>query len=695
MKFFFRLNIWLIFLIGGNAYAQKIKIACIGNSVTAGYLLKNPEKESYPAQLQQLLGDKYLVSNFGHSGATLLKKGHNPFYKTREFINALDFHADIAIVHLGLNDTDPRNWPNYKNDFEADYAWLIDTLRQDNPEIKIYICKLTPIFSGHPRFKSGTRDWYQQIQDKIPLIAKANEAQLIDLNAPLNHHPNLFADNLHPDVVGTGIIAKTVYEHITGDFGGFTLDPIFTNNMVLQRDQPIAIYGTANANDKVEISFNQIKKEVITNQFGKWKVQLPAMKFGGPYQLKISTQYQSITLKNILIGDVWLCSGQSNMAFPLKSSATAKATLSHLNKNLPIRLLKFNTLAETDHTSWDSVTLAKINQLDYFSGRWDTLSENSGAQFSAIAYYFGEKLNKEVHIPIGLIQMAVGGSTLESWIDRETMEQDNLMVDMLDNWRKSDFIQPWVRERAAMNLKNATNPKQRHPYEPTYNFEAGISKLTSFPIKGAIWYQGESNAHNPELFSHEFPLMVKSWRKKWGFDFPFYYVQLSSIDRPSWSFFRDVQGKLQSLIPNSGMAVSSDLGDSLNVHPTQKKQVGERLALLALKNTYHKNIVATGPIPLKATQNKSTIIITFSNTVALSFGDNPQLLGFEIVTNKGNRLAVKATIFKNEVHLNIPQNLKVVKILYAWQPFTKANLVNEAKLPASTFCMPLNQSNEI
>lgn len=690
MKLFFRLNIWLIFLVGSNAYAQKIKVACIGNSVTAGYLLKNLEKESYPAQLQQLLGDKYLVGNFGHSGATLLKKGHNPFYKTKEFISVLDFHADVAIVHLGLNDTDPRNWPNYKDDFEPDYAWLLDTLKKENPKLKIYICKLTPIFSGHPRFKSGTRDWYQQIQDEIPLIAEANNVQLIDLNTPLNSHPDFFADNLHPDVTGAGIIAKTVYERITGDFGGFILDPIFTNNMVLQRDHPIAIYGTANANDKVEISFNQIKKEVITNEFGKWKVQFPAMKFGGPYQLKIANKSQSITLKNILIGDVWLCSGQSNMAFPLKSSATAQATLSHLNKSLPLRVLKFNLLAETDHTSWDSVTLAKINKLDYFSGKWDTLSENSAAQFSAIAYYFGEKLNKEERVPIGLIQMAVGGSTLESWIDRATMERDNLLVDMLSNWRKSDFIQPWVRERAAMNLKNATNPKQRHPYEPTYNYEAGISKLTGFPIKGVIWYQGESNTHNPELFSYEFPLMVKSWRKKWGFNFPFYYVQLSSINRPSWPFFRDVQSKLQPLIPNSGMAVSSDLGDSLNVHPINKKAIGERLAVLALKNTYHKNIVATGPIPLKATQKQNTIIITFSNAIALSSGDNPQLLGFEIVTKKGNRLTVKATILKNEVHLNIPSNLKIVKILYAWQPYTKANLTNEAKLPASTFCIALN-----
>jgi len=163
MNVFWRLTILLVLLTGTNLYAQKIKVACVGNSVTAGYLLAQPEKQAYPAQLQQLLGDGYQVGNFGHSGATLLKKGHNPYFKTKAFREALNFKADIAIIHLGLNDTDPRNWPNYKDNFQADYQWLMDTLRQQNPKLKVYICRLTPIFSGHPRFKSGTRDWYWQV----------------------------------------------------------------------------------------------------------------------------------------------------------------------------------------------------------------------------------------------------------------------------------------------------------------------------------------------------------------------------------------------------------------------------------------------------------------------------------------------------------------------------------------------------
>lgn len=688
MKIFWSL-ILLAFLGQTKGYSQKIKVACIGNSVTAGYLLAQPEKQAYPAQLQQLLGDGYQVGNFGHSGATLLKKGHNPYFKTKEFCEALNFGADIAIIHLGLNDTDPRNWPNYKDDFQSDYQWLIDTLKQQNPKLKVYICKLTPIFSGHPRFKSGTRDWYWQVQEKILSVAKVNELVPVDLNTPLHNRPELFADNLHPDSTGAAIIAKTIYGAIAGKFGGFQPDKLFSSNMVLQRDKNIPVYGTANAGEEIMVSFNGKTSRTVAGADGKWKVIFPPMRNGGPYQMKISGPGSNLVLKNILIGDVWLCSGQSNMAFPLKSSATGTVTLQHLNTKMPLRLLKFKPLAETDNTAWDKTTLAQLNQLNYFSGTWQNLSGDAATDFSAVAYYFGEKLARDESIPIGLIELAVGGSPLESWLDRRTMEQDNLLVDILDNWRKSDFLQDWVRERAGVNLKNSVNPKQRHPYAPAYNYEAGIAALTALPIKGVIWYQGESNAHNVELFNHEFPLLVKSWRAKWNNNFPFYYVQLSGIDRPSWPYFRDAQRKLQTIISNSGMAVSSDLGDSLNVHPIHKKEIGERLALLALKNTYHQNVVASGPVATKAAKVKNTIVINFISAQKLKTTGASVLTGFELEDITGIHFPVKASIIQNQVHINIPQGKTITKVLYAWQPFTRANLINEAGLPASTFSISI------
>lgn len=676
--------------------AQKnaIKVACIGDSVTAGYLLSDAVKESYPSQLQILMGEKYEVKNFGYSGATLLKKGHKPYYKTKEFADALAYSPDIAVIHLGLNDTDPRNWPNYKEEFDADYSWLIDTLKKQNPAVKIYICRLTPIFNDHSRFKSGTRDWFWQIQSHIPNIAKANQVGLIDLHEKLYPRPDLFPDALHPTKEGAAIFAQTVYENITQDFGGLKLAAVFTDNMVLQRNQPIQIYGTANGGDTIEVTFKQQKKNVIVDKYGKWKISFPALTKGGPYEMTVQSKATKIVLKNILVGDVWFCSGQSNMAFQLQNSENGSAEAKKIGANSTIRLFNAKAIQDTDETAWDAATLAKTNQLQFFSGSWSVCDSISAKEFSAIAYYFGKNIAHEENVPVGLIQVAVGGSPIESWIDRYTLEHDDKVVDILTNWRKSDFVMPWVRERANVNLKNATNAKQRHPYDPCYNFEAGVEAFTKFPIKGVIWYQGESNAHNVELYEHLMPTLVESWRKAWGTAFPFYYVQLSSIDRPTWPAFRDVQNRLQNKIPNSGMAISMDYGDALNVHPIKKKEVADRLALLALRYTYGKAVTANGPSALKAIQKGDNILVSFAFAKQLTTVDKKEPIGFELVNDKGIHIQGKAAIVKNQVLITIPKGEKIKTVLYAWQPFTKANLVNEAGLPCSTFKLEIHSNIE-
>ncbi|MGN6295621.1 MAG: sialate O-acetylesterase [Ginsengibacter sp.] len=244
---------------------------------------------------------------------------------------------------------------------------------------------------------------------------------------------------------------------------------------------------------------------------------------------------------------------------------------------------------------------------------------------------------------------------------------------------------PWVRERAAKNLENSTDTRQRHPYEPCYNYEAGISKLTNTPIKGILWYQGESDAHNVDLYAYNFEKLISSWRKLWNENLPFYFVQLSSINRPSWPYFRDMQRKVSLKIPNTFMAVSSDYGDSLNVHPTRKQPVGERLALLALKNSYHKNIAASGPEVKSVLQKGKEITVTFSNAKKLKTENNEPLIGFEVMNAQGEIFSPKAEIENDQVILFLNKEEKIIKVLYAFKPFTRANLENEAGLPASTF----------
>lgn len=668
-----------------TAWAQQpIKVACIGNSVTYGYGLPDAG-DTYPMQLQQQLGEDYEVGNFGHSGATLLRQGHNPFYKTEAFAQALAFAPDIAVIHLGLNDTDPRNWPNYGDEFEADYGWLLDTLRVINPHVQLYLCRLTPIFSGHPRFKSSTRDWYWQIQDIIPEIAAQHDVELIDLHTPLYHRPDLFSDNLHPDATGARIIAQVVYGKLTGDYGGLQLAPIFADHSVLQREQPIRFHGQANALKPVWVDFAGETKRTIANADGRWTITFSARPAGGPHTLVVRSEDRTIERSDILIGDVWLSSGQSNMAFPLRAAVGGDSLIRAASANPNLRLAHFKPIAETHNEAWDAQTLQDVNDLAYFSGAWERATPENAAAFSAIGYAFGSHIQRAEGVPIGLIQVAVGGSGIESWIDRYTLEHDPSLVDMISTWRTSDFIMQWSRERAAVNLVHAVLPKQRHPYEPAYNFEAGLAPLEGLSFKGVLWYQGESNAHNPTLYEVMFARLVSSWRQRWGEDLPFYYVQLSSIDRASWPRFRDMQRRLQKQVPAVWMAVSSDLGDSLDVHPPHKLPVAKRLAELALQHSYGHDIQAASPELLCVYPQRDQWVLEFGGAKYLKVADGNTLRGFEYVTAKGLAVPAMGTVDKNTVILQIPHGADVKALRYGWEPFTRANLCSERGTPVSTF----------
>lgn len=674
-------------LFSAELPAQKTKVACIGNSVTYGALVENREMNCYPAQLQKLLGEKYEVMNFGKSGATLLNKGHRPYMKQDEYKSALNFAGDLVVIHLGLNDTDPRNWPNYQDDFIRDYTELIQSFRKVNPKCKIWVCRMTPIFDRHPRFRSGTRDWYRQIQEKIENIAACSNVELIDLQEGLYNRPDLSGDALHPNAEGAGIIAKTVYSALTGNYGGLQLPILYTDNMVLQRNKPLILSGIADKGEKVTVSINKNKAQAVAASNGKWHLTLPSMPAGGPYTLQVQTKNKTLIYKDVLIGEVWLCSGQSNMAFMLKQSATAKeeiAKIPQLASSSRLRFFDMKAHWETYATEWDASVLDSLNRLQYYKNtQWTTCTPQTAANMSAIAYYFGKMLADSLNVPVGLIHNAIGGSPAEAWIDRKTLEFQ--FPDILVNWKGNDMIQDWARERAALNIKKSANRLQRHPYEPCYLYEAGIEPLRQYPIEGVIWYQGESNAHNKEIHEILFPLLVDSWRKNWNEEFPFYYVQLSSINRPSWPVFRDSQRRMMYSIPNTGMAVSSDLGDSLDVHPTHKKEVGERLAHWALNKTYGKDMLPSGPLFKSAERKGNTVYLTFDYGEGMHPAKGEEISTIEIAETEGLYVPAKVKVIDGKIEVSAPGIKSPRYVRYGWQPFTRANLVNKDELPASTF----------
>ena len=678
--------IYLFLTLSVVLYAQqhRIKVACIGNSITYGYGLPDRATQSYPVQLQKMLGESYQVENFGKSGATLLNKGHRPYMQQDEYHRAIDFAGDIVVIHLGINDTDPRDWPDYRDFFVKDYIALIDSFRVANPEARIMIARLTPIADRHPRFLSGTRDWHGEIQLAIENVARYAGVQLIDFHKPLYPYPFMLTDAVHPDPEGAFVLAQTVYSAITGDYGGLKMPLLYTDNMVLQREVPLTIQGTANAGDQVTVSIadRQMKTKVGPN--GKWSVTLPPLKAGEPYTLKISTNQKVLQYHNVLAGEVWLCSGQSNMEFMLKQASTARLDIPRA-ADQELRLYDMKARWRTNAVEWETTVLDSLNHLQYYKDtEWKECAPETVSDFSAIAYYFGKMLRDSLKVPVGLICNAVGGSPTEAWIDRTSLEYHFPAI--LKDWTQNDFIQEWVRGRAALNIKKSVNNRQRHPYEPCYLYESGIRPLEQYPIRGIIWYQGESNAHNWEAHEALFKLLVNAWRKNWNDDcLPFYYVQLSSLDRPSWPWFRDSQRRMLNEISDIGMAVSSDHGDSLDVHPTCKQPVGERLARWALNKTYLKDIVPSGPLFRSADVRGEKVYLSFDYGQGMRSSDGKSLRCFEVAEFEGIYYPATAEVVGEQVKVYSKEVRNPRYVRYGWQPFTRANLVDRAGLPASTF----------
>jgi len=665
----------------------KLKVACVGNSVTYGYGINNRETKCYPAQLQHLLGGGFDVGHFGFSGATLLSKGYKPYVKTQEYQQALAFHADIVIIDLGLNDTDPRNWPEYRDDFIADYYKLIASFTTSTgKKPKVFICRMTPIFNAHKRFKSGTRDWFWQIQEAIEKVAQNTQSSLVDLHTPLYNRPDIFADALHPDAEGAGIIAKTVYSSVTGDYGGFKLASVFGEHMVLQQKMPVVFFGTANAWDKIQIKFSGISKECVTARDGKWEIIFPVIKAGGPFLLQIFVNdNRCIDWNDIMVGEVWLCSGQSNMEFQLYRSQYGKEETS-LAYDPNLRIFNFRPIVQTADEIWDSVSLAKVNELCYFEKIWTNSDSINARNFSAIGYYFGKELRRKLNVPVGIIEVSLGGAPTEAFIDRKSLEFNPELVDVMNNWAENDFVMEWVRKRAARNISANKKTTQRHPFMPAYIFEAGIAELKGLPIQGILWYQGESNANN--IGNHEiaFKELVNSWRKAFNNkDMPFLFAQLSSIQtRPSWPYFRESQRRLANEINNSGMVVTSDLGDTLDVHPIRKKEIGSRFAMLAFRKVYAKKVGCESPKPVKATIKNNRVVIEFVDAKKLSTSDHLPIRELEISSSDGIYYPVKGTLSGNNISIPF-MGQKPTYVRYGWKPYSTGNLINESKLPASTF----------
>lgn len=487
-------------------------------------------------------------------------------------------------------------------------------------------------------------------------------------------------------------LKQVVYSAITSEYGGLSLPESFTDHMVLPRNKALTITGTAHVGEKLTLTIHDQTHHTTTDTNGRWRITLNPLPTGGPFEMCVTTDTERREIHDILAGEIWLCSGQSNMEFMLKQASTAKEDLPRAD-NGNIRLLNYKGRWATYNYQFTQGALDSINRLMYYKdAKWEKCSTASAANFSAIGYYYAQALSDSLKCPIGVICNAVGGSGIEAWIDRTTMEHEFPAI--LHDWTANEFLQDWVRGRAIKNMGPDRNKLQRHPYEPCYLYEASIRELCHYPISGVIWYQGESNAHNKDAYARLFNMLVRSWRSAWqNPDLPFYYVQLSSLNRPEWTWFRDAQRLLLSTLPHLGMAVSSDIGDSLDVHPRHKRPLGKRLARWALYDTYHRtDLLPSGPLVKEVEFKDGEAIVSFDYGEGLATSDRQPARTFEVAETEGQYYPATATIYNNKVYVRSDKVSNPHYIRYGWQPYTRANLVNRDGLPASTFRMEENTS---
>ncbi len=447
------------------------------------------------------------------------------------------------------------------------------------------------------------------------------------------------------------------------------LPALFSDNMILQQKSNAPMWGWANKNESILIrtSWDSIAYKTKANDQGKWKIAMKTPKAGGPYTIEVSQGKEKISVNNVLIGEVWLCSGQSNMEMPLKGFSGQPVK----NGN--------ETIVRSTNTNIRLITIPRatvLEPLDDFEGKWETASPKSAANFSATAWYFGSLLQELLQVPVGLIHVSYGGSSMEAWMNQE----------MLKDFASAKI--PTKKEDLAKDPNRVA----------TTLFNGMLSPVIGYGIKGCIWYQGETNYERASEYTALMKKMVSSWREIWKEgEFPFYYAQIAPFNYASFhpkdylekynsAYLREAQLKASKEIPNSGMAVLMDIGEENSIHPVDKEKGGSRLAYLALTKTYGIEGFEYESPKYKALEIKD-------NSVTVSFDDAPngitaygkEVNGFEIAGEDKIFYPAKTEVRRKSVVVTSDKVSKPVAVRYLFKDFAKAELFSTGGLPVSSF----------
>ena len=448
------------------------------------------------------------------------------------------------------------------------------------------------------------------------------------------------------------------------------LPAIISDHMVLQQQAPVQLWGWANPGETVTASIGDSSGRTTADEDGNWQVSLPAMDAGGPYELTVSDSEIELRVVDVLVGEVWLGSGQSNMQWPVSRAANAE-----------------KEIASSDHNGIRMFTVehkATATPQTDVNGRWLVAHPDHSGDFSAVGYYFSRHLYQKLDRPVGFIHSSWGGTRVEAWMGRAAFSRP-VLASFLS--AEEDVKQNREREKASIKSRGSQN-------EISHLFNAMIAPITTYPIKGVVWYQGERNANRDEsdLYHDLFSAMIENWRLNWGRQLPFYFVQLANfrqreLEPPlisKWAEVRDAQRRTLAL-PNTAMAVIIDIGEADDIHPKNKQEVGRRLALAALARQYGHDIAYSGPLYRNARFDGSDVEISFDYTDGLSTVNDAPLVGFAIAGADRKFVWANARIEGERIvvwsdAVKIPMSVR-----YGWGVNPETNLTNRSGLPASPF----------
>ena len=468
---------------------------------------------------------------------------------------------------------------------------------------------------------------------------------------------------------------------------------VFSDHMVLQRDQPIAVWGTAGPNEKVEVGLAGATVQGFAKADGRWLVRLPARPAGGPFELTVRASNE-VVIEDVLVGEVWVCSGQSNMSWSMQQHQDTKDALKD-SADRELRLLQFPRVAT--RTPQSSI-----------QAQWQVAGPETLRGFSAVAYGFGRELRRALGVPVGLVHTSWGGTRAEAWTREAALAEHEVLRPILERWEqvyarypeakaKHDAaVKQWQADAEAAKAAGKKPPRRpRAPVGPDDRHAPGrlhhgmIQPLVPMSFRGAIWYQGESNATRAYQYRTLFPVMIGDWRETFGHgQFPFYFVQLASFeakgqDPRAWAELREAQAMTRS-VPNTDMACILDLGTKNNIHPPHKLEVGRRLALLARAGTYGQEVVRSGPRLSHYTIEGEVVRLHFDHVGAGLVQRGDALQGFEVATADGEFAPAVAVIDGDTVVVlgvtGAPRHVR-----YAWRHWPQVSLFNQEGLPAEPF----------